>query len=130
MRYNKNKSPLLRALFAFLGLTFFALGILGIFLPLLPTTPFMLLSAYLFLQSSNRLYSWLINHKVFGRYIRDYIEKRSIPKRVKWYTLALLWASIIWCVAMLQLSTPIRVILLLIAVGVTIHVVKLRSSEG
>ncbi|WP_288021683.1 YbaN family protein [Tenuifilum sp.] len=96
---------------------------------MLPTTPFLLLSAYLFVRSSNRLYQWLINHRVFGRYIHDYLEKRSIPRRVKWYTLALLWTSILWCIASLELSNPFRVVLLAIAVGVTIHIVNLRNSD-
>lgn len=127
--YGKASSPFVRALFVILGLVSFGLGVLGIFLPLLPTTPFLLLSAYLFIRSSNRLYQWLINHRVFGRYIHDYIEKRSIPKRVKWYTLALLWTSILWCIASLELSNLLRILLLAIAVGVTIHVVKLRNSD-
>lgn len=125
----KASSPVIRALFVILGLVSFGLGVLGIFLPLLPTTPFLLLSAYLFVRSSSRLYQWLINHRVFGRYIHDYIEKRSIPKRVKWYTLALLWASILWCIASLELGNLPRILLLAVAVGVTIHVVKLRNSD-
>lgn len=125
----KASSPVIRALFVILGLVSFGLGVLGIFLPLLPTTPFLLLSAYLFVRSSNRLYQWLINHQVFGRYINDYLEKRSIPKRVKWYTLALLWTSILWCIASLELGNLQRIMLLFIAVGVTIHVAKLRNSD-
>lgn len=125
----KARGPFVRALFVVLGFVSFGLGVLGIFLPLLPTTPFLLLSAYLFIRSSNRLYQWLINHRVFGKYIHDYIEKRGIPKRVKWYTLALLWTSILWCIASLELSNTLRILLLAIAVGVTIHVVMLRNSD-
>ncbi|MGB4327736.1 MAG: YbaN family protein [Tenuifilum sp.] len=124
----KAKSPVLRALFVIFGIVSFGLGVLGIFLPLLPTTPFMLLSAFLFIRSSGRLYRWLINHRLFGKYIHDYIERRSIPRRVKWYTLGLLWASILTSVATLDVGNVIRLMLLLIAVGVTAHVVKLRNS--
>lgn len=113
---------------AIFGIVSFVLGVLGIFLPLLPITPFMLLSAYLFIRSSGKLYRWLINHRLFGKFIHDYIECRSIPRRVKWYTLGLLWASILTSVAMLHVGNIVRFILLLIAVGVTVHVVKLRNS--
>ncbi|MEW5844776.1 MAG: YbaN family protein [Bacteroidota bacterium] len=122
------KGNLLRAFLVLLGIISLGLGVLGIFLPLLPTTPFMLLSAFLFIRSSGRLYRWLINHRLFGKYIHDYIERRSIPRRVKWYTLGLLWASILTSVATLNVGNVIRVMLLLIAIGVTLHVVRLRNS--
>lgn len=122
------KGNLLRAFLVLLGIFSLGLGVLGIFLPLLPTTPFMLLSAYLFIRSSGRLYRWLINHRLFGKYVHDYIERRSIPRRVKWYSLGLLWASILISVATLNVGNIIRLMLLLIAIGVTVHVIKLRNS--
>lgn len=127
-KVKKVKSELLRVSLVLFGMISFGLGVLGIFLPLLPTTPFMLLSAFLFIRSSDRLYRWLINHRLFGKYIYDYIERRSIPRRVKWYTLGLLWASILTSVATLDVGNVIRLMLLLIAVGVTLHVVKLRNG--
>ena len=60
-----------------------ALGIAGIFLPLLPTTPFLLLAAACYVRSSPRLYRWLMNHRWTGEYIRDYREKRGLPLRTK-----------------------------------------------
>ena len=60
-----------------------ALGILGIFLPLLPTTPFLLLTAALYFKGSFRLYNWLLNHRYFGPYIRNYRENKAIPLRAK-----------------------------------------------
>ena len=59
------------------------LGIIGMFLPVLPTTPFLLLSAGCFLRSSKSLYDWLLNHKYFGEYIKDFIEHRAISKKIK-----------------------------------------------
>ena len=59
------------------------LGILGIFLPLLPTTPFLLLAAACFFRSSPRLYNWLISHKRMGPYIRNFREHRAIPLKAK-----------------------------------------------
>lgn len=73
-----------RLTFLAIGISSLSLGLLGVFLPLLPTTPFILLSAYCFSRSSKRLDDWLRNHKVFGRFIRDWQEAGVIPLRVKW----------------------------------------------
>ena len=129
MKHEKRiKNSVVRVLLIILGLVSLGMGVLGIFLPLLPTTPFMLLSAFLFIRSSDRLYQWLINHRLFGKYIHDYLEKRTIPRRVKWFTLSLLWITIIMTITTLQLNEPGRGLLLLIAAGVTFHVLKLRNS--
>jgi hypothetical protein len=89
----------------------------------------MLLSAFLFLRSSDKLYLWLVNHRIFGKYIHDYMENRSIPKRVKWFTLILLWSTILASISTLNVNNYIRGLLLLVAIGVTVHVVKLRNSH-
>lgn len=71
-----------------------ALGVAGIFLPLLPTTPFLLLAAACFMRSSPRFYDWLVLHPRLGPWIADYLEGNGIPLKGKLYTLALMWASI------------------------------------
>lgn len=60
-----------------------AIGVVGVFVPLLPTTPFLLLAAACFFRSSDRLYSWLVNHKWLGSYIRNYREHRAMTRRAK-----------------------------------------------
>ncbi len=67
------------------------LGIAGIFIPVLPTTPFLLLASYLYLRSSERMYNWLINHKIFGAYIYCYLTYKAIPKKTKVGTMIFLW---------------------------------------
>ena len=74
-----------------LGTISLGLGILGIFLPLLPTTPFLLLTAALYFKGSPRLYQWLLNHKYFGTYIRNFRENKAIPLRAKIISLLLMW---------------------------------------
>jgi len=100
---------------------------IGIVVPILPTTPFLLLAAACFLRSSDRLYHWLMTHPIFGKFIRDYREHRAIPLRVKIPVLLLLWLtigiSIVWVAEALWL----RLLLGAIAVGVTIHLVSLRN---
>jgi uncharacterized membrane protein YbaN (DUF454 family) len=78
-----------------LGTIFLALGVVGVVVPGLPTTPFLLLSAACYVRSSERLYVWLLNHKVFGKIIRDYRETRSISLRSKVISIATMWAMIL-----------------------------------
>jgi hypothetical protein len=70
------------------------LGIIGIFVPILPTTPFLLLAAACYMRSSERFYQWLINNRIFGAYVRNYIEGRGMPVKVKLFTIILLWLTI------------------------------------
>jgi uncharacterized membrane protein YbaN (DUF454 family) len=109
------------------GFCTFILGVIGIFLPLLPTTPFLLLSAAFFLRSSDRLYRWITNHKVFGKYIKYYFEYRAVTKRSKIITLGFLWAVILSSILFIADSLWLKIILAAVAVGVTIHIVTMRT---
>lgn len=70
------------------------LGVIGIFLPVLPTTPFLLLAAACFMRSSQRFYDWLVNHPKLGPWIRDYLDGEGIPLKGKAYAIGLMWTSI------------------------------------
>ncbi|MGM0401714.1 MAG: YbaN family protein [Chloroflexota bacterium] len=121
------RSPVRRWLLMIAGLLSLGLGILGIFLPLLPTTPFLLLAAGCFMRSSERLYRWLITHRWFGPYIRNYREHGAITRRAKIGTLALLWGTIGYTALGVLSSLPLRVLLFLVAVGVTAHVLHMKT---
>ena len=103
------------------------LAAIGVFLPVLPTTPFLLLAAACFVRSSDRFYQWLINHRLFGRYIRYYREYKAITGGAKAFTLILLWAVIGYTVFAVIDSLLLRALLVLIAVGVTIHILTLKT---
>ena len=110
------------------GGTFFAgLGILGVFIPVLPTTPFMLLAAACYAKSSKRLYHWLLNNRWFGSYIKNYREKKAAALRVKFITLGLLWITIGFSAMFLTESLILRIILIIVAIGVSIHLLALRT---
>lgn len=79
------KHPALRWVFLLLGFVFFALGIIGVLLPVMPTAPFVLLAAACWARGSKRFYQWLINHKYFGKYVRDWEERRAVPRKGKWF---------------------------------------------
>lgn len=106
------------------------LGAVGIFFPVLPTTPFLLLSAACYARSSVRLHSWLLNTRIFGSYIRDYQEGRGVSLRHKIAALVLLWLSIGYAAGFAVSRTWLRILLLGIAAGVTIHLCKLKTRKG
>ena len=85
---------MIKLLLIVLGSIFLGLGFLGIFTPGLPTTPFLLLAAGCYVRSSDRLYSWLIKNKLFGKYIHNFRETRSIPLRSKILSLIVMWIMI------------------------------------
>lgn len=121
-----NQHKLIKAIYIIMGSVSFALGTIGTFLPVLPTTPFLLLTAYFYLRSSERLYHWLLHHKVFGKYIHDYIKYRSIPLKTKILALVLLWPSIIVTLFFIPLL-PVKMMLVLIASSVSVYIVRLKT---
>ncbi len=122
---------MLRPVLLVVGCVSLGLGVLGIFLPLLPTTPFLLLSAFCFARSSQRLHTYLVNHRVLGTYISNY-NNHTMTRAHKTRTIVALWISIALSAGYLAWSgyTVVAVILPLIAVGVTIHIATLRREDG
>lgn len=118
----------IRILLIILGTLSLLLGIIGIFLPLLPTTPFLLLTAYLYYRSSPRCYDWLIRQPVLGKYIRDYREKKIIPLRAKVLSLSLMWGSVLYAVFFLIPILAVKILLLCIAAVVSWHILSFKSN--
>ena len=115
----------MKTLLSFLGIVSLALGIAGIFLPLLPTTPFLLLSAWLFVRSSPRLYAWLTNHPRLGPYIRNFRENRAIPLRVK-----IVSVTIGYCVvAVVDEWLWAQAAMVLLAAGITAHLLSYATLK-
>ena len=94
MRSNR----IIRYLYITIGSISLAFGVLGIILPIIPTTPFLLLSSYCFVRSSKKLYSWLIHHKIFGSYLYHYVTYKAISKRAKTIAIAMIWISLSYCI--------------------------------
>jgi hypothetical protein len=125
----KPLKPFLKYLMVVGGLLSLIIGIIGIVIPILPTTPFFLLAAYLFVRSSQRLYRWLLTHKIFGNYIRNYIQHKSISRGVKAFTLVLLWTTILLSIYILRNTPWLQFLLFIIAVGVSYHILSLRTAK-
>ena len=104
------------------------IGIVGIFLPLLPTTPFLLLAAFLYARGSERSYARLLGNRWFGGYLRRYREHRTMTRRHKAFTLALLWIGIGTSAGFLVPQGWARLLLAVVAVGVTIHILSLGTE--
>ncbi|MBU1281873.1 YbaN family protein [Pseudomonas sp. NPDC079086] len=90
----EQRNPAIRYALLAIGWLSVALGVIGIFLPVLPTTPFLLLAAACFMRSSKRFYLWLVNHRQLGPWIVDYLEGQGIPLKGKIYSIGLMWLSI------------------------------------
>lgn len=112
-----------------LGLLSLGLGILGAFLPVLPTTPLLLLSAALFLRGNERLYEWLMNHPRLGTYISNFTKHKAIPLRVKIVSVSFLWLTLLNCAIFVAEHWAMRLLFLAIAVGVTIHILSYRTLK-
>jgi uncharacterized membrane protein YbaN (DUF454 family) len=123
------QSNLSRRLWFIAGTFFVGLGILGIFLPIVPTTPFLLLAAAFYARSSQRFYNWLLNNRWFGNYIRGYREGKEIPLKVKVLTISLLWITIGCSVTFAVHIFIVRIILILIAIGVTVHILSISRQR-
>jgi uncharacterized membrane protein YbaN (DUF454 family) len=106
-----------------------AIGVIGIFVPLLPTTPFLLLAAACYLRSSERFYRWLLNNRFFGTYVRNYIEGKGMPLRIKIYAIALLWGTIGLSIFLTAPNIVVKIVLGVVAVGVTLHIILLRGAK-
>jgi len=128
-RKERTSSRLVRGLLISAGTLFVGLGVLGIFLPLLPTTPFLLLAAACYARSSKRFYDWLLNNKWFGNYIKNYREKKGIPSRVKSTTISLLWITIAISAVFATDNLLVRIVLVVIAIGVAIHILSIRTLK-
>ena len=120
------KGPI-RALLIVLGTLCVVLAVLGMFLPVLPTTPLLLLAAVCYANSSEKFYHWLITNRWFGDYIRNYREGRGISLRQKVLTLSLLWLTIGITTVFLISQWWLRWVLVVIAVGVTIHLLRIKT---
>jgi hypothetical protein len=111
------------------GFILVAIGVIGIFLPLLPTTIFLILASICFLKSSPKANEWLRNHRVLGGYIDNYQNKTGLTRNSKITNIITLWTSISLSAFLLTDELYIRIILLAIAIGVTIHLLMIKTKK-
>lgn len=125
-----SSSLLLRSLLFAVGVLATVLGVLGIFLPLLPTVPLLLLAAACFARSSPRCYAWLLDHPRLGPLVSDYLDGNGMPLRAKVWAILLLWTSISLSTLLLAPILPVKLTLFAVAIGVTIYLLRLPTRNG
>ncbi len=126
---SKTSNQVLKWILMSAGTIFLGLGLLGVFLPILPTTPFLLLAAACYARSSKRIYDWLIQNKWFGSYIKNYQEGKGIPLKVKILTISILWVTILLSAFSILQIFWVKILLIIIAFGVTIHILTIKTCK-
>ena len=118
-----------RIIYIILGSFFLILGAVGIFVPLLPTTPFWLLTCWFYLRSSEKLYNRVMSNRYFGNYIRNFLVDKAIPLRSKIISVSIMWLSAILTSLYLIEYLWVKILLILISAGVTWHILSFPTKK-
>lgn len=118
-----------KVIFVLAGTISLGLGAVGVFLPILPTTPFLLLSAACYYKGSERMHQWLLSNRLFGSYVRNYKEGKGISLTGKIWTLSLLWITICLSAFYVMNNYAIQIVLFAVAIAVTIHIMTLPTAR-
>ncbi|MDD2533142.1 MAG: YbaN family protein [Eubacteriales bacterium] len=119
----------MKIIFVILGTISFVLGLIGIIVPILPTTPFILLTAFLYLHGSERLHQWLTSHPIFGVYISDYFQRGGIRKSAKISAMIFLWIGLGLSILLIDYRW-LQIGLVLIGVAVSWHILVIKTIQG
>ena len=124
------KMDIRKAILIFVGTVCVGLGVLGMLLPLMPTTVFLLMAAYCYSKSSERFHTWLLTNRLCGKYISNYKSGRGITPRQKISTIAVLCASIGLSIWMMNGDLWISLLLAAVGIGVSTHILWLKTYRG
>lgn len=125
----KPKSKIVKYLLYLSGFLFLGLGILGIFLPILPTTPFLLLAASVFMHTNRNIYVWMFTNRWFGKQFRSYVKNKSVSKTVKISSLVILIFTMLYSIIFVVDVLWIQLLLIIILVAVSVHIFKLKTID-
>ena len=116
-----------KIIFTSFGVLATSIGIFGMFVPILPTTPFLLLAAYLFSRSSERFLYWLCHNRLCGKYIDNYRKGLGLPLKQKILTITLLWLTIGLSAFVFVHTLWVKISLIVIAIAVTTHIIVMKT---
>lgn len=126
----KTISQVVKSFYLISGFLLVTIGVIGIFLPVLPTTIFLILASACFIKSSPQANEWLRNHKILGMYIKNYQDKSGLTLKSKIINITLLWLMISASAILFTELWYIKLLLFLIAIGVTIHLLMVKTKRN
>jgi hypothetical protein len=126
----RRRGRMVRALYLVLGLGFVGIGMIGVFLPLIPTTGPLLLAAFFFARSSDRLHAWLVGHPRFGRFISDFQSGRGIPVRTKVVAVAAMTAAFTYSAGWVVEHIALRAVVAAVGIWAIWYVLRLPTASG
>lgn len=126
---NIHTNPVIRWVLIISGFVLIGIGVLGMFLPILPTTIFFILAAWCFARSNERFHRWLHHNRYFGKYLTSLKRGEGMPARAKIITIAFLWTGILVSAIFMTENLYIRILLVAIAVGVSWHLIMIKGIE-
>ena len=118
-----------RSLFVAFGTLFLVIGAIGIVIPILPTTPFLLLASACYVRGSDKLHHWMLHNRFFGEYLRKYLTKREMTVKNKAISIFFLWVTISFSILFLLKALLIQGFLFLIGVAVSLHLLRLPTAR-
>jgi len=116
-----------KKLFIVIGTTSLVIGSIGIVIPILPTTPFMILTTICYMKGSNRLYHWIIRNRLFGKFLENYLQRKGISIRSKMISIIFLWITIAFSSFIFVNNVFVQYILLIVLLAVTVHILLLKT---
>ena len=123
------QSEIYRFLYLISGILLVIIGVIGIFLPLLPTTIFLILASACFVKGSPEANEWLRNHKILGVYLKNYQDKSGLSIKAKIFNITFLWLMILTSAYLFTHELYIRILLIGIAIGVSIHLLTIKTKK-
>jgi hypothetical protein len=123
-----SSSATVRYIYIAAGTISFGLGMVGLLLPVIPTSPFLLLAAVCYARGSERFYYWLVTNRHFGEYVRALRKGEGIPLRVKVYAIVLLWATLGSTIVFIVPFWTLKLVLALVGLGVTVYIAQLPTK--
>ncbi|HEY8436140.1 MAG TPA: YbaN family protein [Haloplasmataceae bacterium] len=122
-------STIVRYLLILFGTIFLMIGIVGLFIPVFPTMPFLIISGLCYINSSRKLYQWLIRMKYFGPHVKNYVEHRRILRKYKYYSLLFIWIPTLITILFIVRDWRYRFLSLFIAFIVSLHIISLKTID-
>lgn len=121
------KSEVLRWILIAVGWFSVVAGVLGLFLPLIPTVPFLLLAVACFARSSRKFHDWLVEHNHLGPLLKDYLHGHGIPRRAKFLAIGMVWVSFPTSTFLFADALWLKIVLMSCAVGITVYLLSLPT---